>query len=298
MAIVATKPKKKPALKSRLVSNRLVNASPTGPIPGAARASSPSPVAAPKPAAPVLDPVPPVVAPPRVTLPSSTADRATAGEQFGGSLAMGNRGLRDLAQGLGGLSSVGQFGFDPGADPRGFGTLSSSQLGIDPNDPNSTMATIGRNLGKNLNFVGDTNLNRNTWTGGLRLTEEDEQRTNAANARAKATSDYAKANADLIDQISGGAGAYGSFKGAIRGSNAADDAATAAAAAVAQAQAPPPAAPAPAAMKPGTNIPIATPGRLPTMGAVEWDPRGFYVSQGVGGVWHEYPDGTKRFVRK
>jgi hypothetical protein len=253
----------------------------------AAAPKAPAVVAAPKPVAPVQQALPEFIPPPPVVLPSGTSDRLTAREQFGGAVGSTNRGLRTLAQQLGGLSSVGQYGYAAGADPRGFGTLSSSQLAIDPNDPNSAMATIARNLGKNLQFVGDTNENRNTWTSGLRLTEEDEQRTSANNAKTKAVQDYETARLDLVDQLTGNAGAFGSLKGIIRGANAADDAATAAAIAQAQAQAaaapPPPPAAAPAAPAPAAK-PL------------------FKTVQGVAGnyfgEWHIYPDGHKVFVKK
>jgi len=216
-----------------------------------------TPRTSPAPAAPVLEPIKPIT-PPSVVLPSSTADRATGLEQLGGAIATGNRGLSTLAQGLGGISSIDQFSFAPPVDDpntpqneavQGLGSINTSQLAIDPNDPNSTLAVIGRNLGKNLQFVDDTNLNRNTFAGGLRLTEEGEQRTNADNAITKARQDYETAKADWIDRITGGTGAYGVYKGIVRGANAADDAATAAAIANAPAQAPPPAPP-PAANTP------------------------------------------------
>lgn len=232
MAIVTTKAKKKPVLKGQVISNKMIGGGGVK-LGGPAAPKAAAPAAAPKPVAPALDPTPPVIAPPRIELPSASADRITGREQFGTSVASANRALSALAQQLGGLSSVSQYNYGY-TDPRDFGNVTASQRGINPNDPNSTMAVIARNLGKQMQFVGDTNENRNTWNSGIRLNEEDEQRTAASNAKTKALADYETARQDLVDQLTGG---FGTLKGIIRGANAEDDTATAAAIAQAQAQA-------------------------------------------------------------
>lgn len=296
--------KKKPVLKSRVLGSSVVGGSKVK-LGGSRAPRAPGVKTSPTPVAPVQETGPKPIAVQPITLPGGTASRATAAEQLGGALATGNRGLHDLAQQLGGLSSISQYNWaQPVDDPntpeneaiRGFGSIGASDLAIDPNDPNSTMAVIARNLGKNLQFVGDTAGNRNTWQGGLRLTEEKEQRDSADNLRAKAMQDYNKARLDLVDQLMGGNGAFGAYKGIIRDANAADDVATAAAIAEAQAQAdatPPPAA---AAAAPGeTGAQVAARQAAAHGGAAK-------VTQGVygnwWGEWHTYPDGRRVFVKK
>jgi hypothetical protein len=253
--------------------------------PGASRPPTPPPVTAPAPiATPALSVTP-------IQTPEATAGRASAVEQYVAGMSDVNRQLQELAFRYGGAPTVEQFGYAQG-DPRSIGGDVSSQLGVTQNDPNSILGTIGRNLQNQQKFVDQTHEADNTFFSGLRLTDQDVARSDADRQRAQAATDYRSAFANLVSQLTN---ARTGRNEAIRGANAADDAATAQALAQAQAQAAaaPPPGPTPAqqaasaGLRPGMSI-----GQLLRAGAPipvrtkKVGSKSYY--QGASGAWIPY----------
>jgi len=208
------------------------------------RGIAPKPAApvAPKPAvAPVARPAAAAPAAPRTAItqptlgPQSLATIAGARGTYENTIATGNRQLRDLAFAYGGAPSVQQFGYSV-PDPRSVGIDTSSQLAATENDPNSAVATIGRNLTEGIRTSGEQHGTTNTFLSGMRLRDENLLTEDATRQRAKAGTDYASAVQDIIDATQG---ARTGRNTAIKGALADDTIAAQARAAAQQAPAPP-----------------------------------------------------------
>lgn len=255
------------------------------------RVVKPKPVApAPKPAAPTSTPgVVPTGPPgtPSIAAPSGvlqapltgggTATRAGAREQYGFSLAEVNRRLRDLAFQYGGAPQVQQFAYDPGADPRGVGTDTSSMMAVSQNDPNSVVETLRRNLGLQNRGIGDAHESDNTFFSGLRLRDLNEAEAESQRNLAAQRTQYEQAVADLVSQLQG---AQGSRNDAFNQINAQEAQDYAALLAQAQTAAAPDAAPAPAAAATAAPRPAAPKPKAPTAHPVVVPPGMVRLSNG------------------
>jgi hypothetical protein len=131
-----------------------------------------------------------------------------------------NYQLREAAQQYGGSPQVLQFGYG-GQDPNHPGVFldSSSQLGVNTNDPNSALAIIQRNQEAQQRAQNENSNQHNTFFSGLNLKGQQMIVDEQDRQRAQAYQDYMDAVHRLTTALEG---LRGSRNESYRNANAAD----------------------------------------------------------------------------
>lgn len=154
----------------------------------------------------------PMVTPPPMPSLQSTQDRIAARNDFSGAMGNINQQLRNLAANYGGVDKILQFGFNPDAWDRNNpnGMFSSSELGVQANQPGSTLETLLRQLNSTKQGVNEAATAGNTFFSGKRINDLGIADTEYAGQVAQARRDYEAAVAQLMDAMTGAQGTLSS----------------------------------------------------------------------------------------